>query len=111
MKQGVLLDECTGYRTTYHKFKRIFSPAYRVEHITDIMPGASDFEVWKYAQWNDLVVVTRDRGFPDDDALIIGDKTLGQVERRLEAILIQCEYGIENDIKYGTAKGMEAATA
>jgi len=88
---GLINDECVGYRTVHWKLRRYFSPAYKVLHVSDIMPSASDYEVWDYARRNDLVVVTVDKKFPDEDNVLrLNKKNLKQVERKLKAILIEC---------------------
>ena len=89
--RGVLVDECVGYRTVFHRLKKLFSPAYPVEHVMDVMPGASDPEVLDYAKRHNYLVVTQDRKFPEDDLVImLKKKNLRQVERQLEALLIEC---------------------
>ena len=88
---GVLVDECVGYRTVYHRLRKMFGPAYPVEHVSDVMPGASDPEVLDYAKRHNYLVVTQDRKFPSDDlVLTLKKKNLKQIERQLESLLIEC---------------------
>jgi len=88
---GLINDECVAYRTVHWHLKKKFSPAYKVLHVSDIMPSASDYEVWDYAKRNDLVVVTQDKKFPDEDNVVrLNKKNLKQVERKLVALLIEC---------------------
>jgi predicted nuclease of predicted toxin-antitoxin system len=37
-----------------------FSPAWPVEHVTDLGDSLSDIEIWEYAKTNDLGIVTKD---------------------------------------------------
>ena len=43
----------------------LFSPAWPVEHVTDLGERLSDTEIWEYAKTNDLVIVTKDADFSD----------------------------------------------
>ncbi|MBI1299912.1 hypothetical protein GC175_33725 [bacterium] len=42
-----------------------FSPAWPVEHVTDLGASLSDTEIWEYPKTNDLVIVTKDADFSD----------------------------------------------
>lgn len=43
----------------------LFSPAWPVEHVTDLGERLSDTEIWEYAKTNNLVIVTKDADFSD----------------------------------------------
>ena len=61
--KGFLLDENLPYRLR-------FSLPLPVAHSTDLGESPSDHEVWNFAKWNRLVIITKDVDFSDRIAAI-----------------------------------------